>query len=75
MVTQTSKLDKHYQKGNYRSISLRNTDAKMLNKIPANRTQQCNNRIINHDQVGFILTCKDNSTYQNPSVSYTTLIE
>ena len=36
-VTQTPKLDKHYKKGNYRSISLRNSDAKLLNKIQANR--------------------------------------
>ena len=35
-VTQTPKLDNHYKKGNYRSISLRNSDAK-LNKMQANR--------------------------------------
>ena len=55
-VTLILKPDKDNKKReNYRAISLMNIEAKILNKILANRIQQHIKKLTHHNHIGFIL--------------------
>lgn len=55
VITSIPKLGKDTaREENYKPISLKNIDTKVLNEIPANQIQVHTKSIIHHDQIEFI---------------------
>ena len=61
------------KKENHRPISQVNTDAKILNKILANRFSNTSKISYTMVKLGFFQGCKDSSIYANQSMWYTIL--